>query len=158
MRLLLAISLIVCSITLAWKGSEEIKRYETYAESLVALKGDFAIQAEGLNKFPISNNLLQERIAIFENRISELSPKRGLLLIAGSFVLLILESVQKVRICFVFVEMGLSPGGRIAGYPWNGYPQCAQRRAGPSGRKPLWGSVLFRFWLRCSRGPRPSGH
>jgi len=59
-------------------------------------------------------------------------------------------------------------GGRIAGYPWNGYPQCAQRREGPFGWKPLppsgsygetgWGSVLFGFWPRCSRGLRLSGH
>ena len=29
------------------------------------------------------------------------------------------------------------------GYPWNGYPKCAQRRGRPSGRKPLRGRVLF---------------
>ncbi len=57
-----------------------------------------------------------------------------------------------------FRPEGSGQGVRVAGYPWNGYPQCAQRSPGPAGRKPLWGSVLLHPWLRCSQGPRPSGH
>ncbi len=75
-----------------------------------------------------------------------------------------IENPSFVRECPIKRNMrrfrpdGSGQGVRVAGYPWNGYPQCAQRSPGPSGREPLWGSVLFSFWRRCRRGPRPYGH
>ena len=70
----------------------------------------------------------------------------------------VLKTVQQIRFWVVFVQISLSQGVYIAGYPWNGYPLCVQRDAAPSGWKPTRGSVLFRLWLCCSRRPRPYRH
>ena len=53
--------------------------------------------------------------------------------------------------------MALPQGGRVGGYPWNGYPPCAQRGARPTSKATPWAASFLAFGRPATAGAEGLG-